>query len=57
MEDLLKSLQHQQNALNRLPEVSDGFPVRVVNWEDPTIRDLFRDTEYEIVNQDFSLAS
>ena len=53
MESLLKSLQHQQNELNRLPEVSDG----AVNWSDPTVRNLFRDTEYELVNQDFNLAS
>lgn len=58
MESLLKSLQHQQNELNKLPEVSDGIPVRsVVNWSDPTVRNLFMDTEYEVVNQGFSVAS
>ena len=58
MEDLLKSLQNQQNELNRLPEVADGIPARPeVNWSDPTIQHLFRDTEYEIVNQGFNVAS
>ena len=58
MESLLKSLQKQQNALNKLPEVADGILVRpVVNWSDPTIQHLFMDTEYELVNQDFCLAS
>ena len=58
MESLLKSLQNQQNELNRLPEVSDGIPVRTaVNWSDTTVRNLFRDTEYEVVNQGFSVAS
>ena len=58
MESLLKSLQNQQNELNKLPEVSDGIPVRpAVNWSDPTVRNLFRDTEYEVVNQGFNVAS
>lgn len=58
MESLLKSLQHQQNALNKLPEDADGIHVRpVVNWSDPTNRHLFMDTEYELVNQGFSVAS
>lgn len=58
MESLLKSLQHQQNALNKLPEIADGIPVRpVVNWSDPTIQHLFIDTEYERVNQGFNVAS
>lgn len=58
MESLLKSLQHNQNELNKLHEVADTIPVRqVVNWSDPTVRNLFRDTEYEVVNQGFSVAS
>lgn len=58
METSLKSLQCQQNALNKLPEDADGYPIRpVVNWSDPTIRDLFKDTEYELVNQGFNVAS
>ena len=58
MESLLKSLQKQQNELNKLPEVSDGIPVRpALNWSDPAVKNLFRDTEYEIVNQGFSVAS
>jgi len=58
MESLLKSLQHQQNELNKLPEVSDGIPVSpAVNWSEPTVRNLFMDTEYEVVNQGFSVAS
>lgn len=58
MESLLKSLQHKQNALNKLPEVADGTPGRpVVNWSDPTIQQLFKDTEYERANQGFNAAS
>lgn len=57
MESLLKSLQNQQNELNKLPEVSDGIPRPAVNWSDQTVRNLFRDTEYETVNQGFSVAS
>lgn len=58
MESLLKSLQHQQNELNKLPEDADGIPVRpALNWSDPTIGHLFTDTEYERVNQGFSVAS
>ena len=58
MESLLKSLQNQQNELNKLPEVADGIPARpVVNWSDPTIQLLFMDTEYERANQGFNVAS
>lgn len=58
MESLLKSLQRQQNELNKLPEVLDGISVRTaVNWSDTTVLNLFRDTEYEVVNQGFSVAS
>lgn len=58
MESLLKSLQHQQNELNKLPEDADGIHARpVVNWLDPDNRHLLMDMEYEIVNQGFSVAS
>lgn len=54
----LESLQCQQNKLNKRSDVEDGTLVRpVVDWSDPTIQQLFADTEYEIINQGFNVAS
>lgn len=58
MKSLLNSLQKQQNVLNKLPEVADGIPVRpAVNQSYPTIKHFSMDTEYERINQGFSVAS